>query len=91
MLIAWRRFRPSGIQLALGGYSLVLASLIGREILALLLNRGSDFTNTRFNLIFITAAFISFIGTAVIVLATRRLIAGAEMATSNAYTTGDSE
>ena len=91
MLIAWKRFKLTAVRLALGGYALMLVSQITRAIPSLLLNRGSDFTITRYNLIFIAAGFVSFIGTVVIVLAMRKLITAAEVAGLDALEVGDRE
>ena len=75
---AWRRFGSRGSLVAVVGYGVVLGGLSLTRLLSALLFDRSDFTAYRISQILYVGVIVSAIGTILIVIALRRLIAGAE-------------
>jgi hypothetical protein len=90
MILAWRRFRPSGAVLAVVGFAVTLVSPLAREIVrTTVLDQDHDFAATDISLILNAVGVVSSIGFIVVVFAIRRMITSAEAATASQPAAGD--
>lgn len=91
MLLAWKRFRPSGVRLAVAGFGVMLLGSLLREILWQVLRPELSLNARDFGLISTAAGAVGIVGLVLIVFAMRRIIAGAELAESHGLAARDSE